>query len=188
MSRDDAPFPLSYPLGFLARTAAFSALACGAGLAILRWMFWRDLGAEFAPAFYVLKNLLDFLLPGLAFCLIAVLLLASLAVFTVALLASHKVAGPLFRLQRVAGHLTRRVLVGHIHLRLGDQGKPVASELNAWVAGRKERLARLVAVGESWQTALDECERALAADASQEYHDALEILKQRTGELGEEYP
>lgn len=188
MNRDDTPFRLSYPIGFLVRAAAASVLACGAGLTILRWIFWRDLGTEYAAAFYTLKNLLDFLVPALVFCLLSVLLLASLAVFVVALFASHKVAGPLFRLQRVAGHLAGRVLVGRVHLRLGDQGKPVASELNAWVSGRKERLARLRVGAEAWEAALGELERAVAGGTPEALSEALRILKHRTGELAEEYP
>jgi len=140
---EDATFRLSYPLGFLARTAAVSAVACVGGLVLLRWIFSRPLGTEFGPAFYTMKSVLAFLAPALAFSLLAVLLVASVAVFVVAVFASHKVAGPLFRLQRVAGYLRRRVLVGRIHLRAGDQGRPVAEEINAWVSQRKGEWATL---------------------------------------------
>ncbi len=139
MSSDDVTFPVSYPMGFLARTAAVSAVSCFGGLAFLRWVFSRPLGDDFGPAFYTLKGVLAYLAPSLAFSFLAVLLVASLAVFVVAVLASHKVAGPLFRLQRVAGYLRRGALVGRIHLRAADQGKPVATEINAWVDSLKEK-------------------------------------------------
>lgn len=156
MHRDDRPLDLSYPVGFLARAAGLAALACGLGLAILRWVFSKDLGAEFAPAFYMLRNLIHFLVPALLFCLLAVVLVASAALFAVAVFASHKVAGPLFRLQRVAGYLGRGTLIGRIHLRAGDQGKPVATCINDWVGIRKARLLEL-------RTAADQIDAALTA-------------------------
>ena len=143
MSSDDVTFPVSYPVGFLARTAAASAVSCLGGLAFLRWVFSRPLGDDFGPAFYTLKGVLAYLAPSLAFSFLAALLIASLGVFVVAVFASHKVAGPLFRLQRVAGHLGRGVLVGRIHLRAADQGKPVATEINAWVDRLKEKRSAL---------------------------------------------
>lgn len=170
MPSEDTSFRLSYPLGFLARTAVASGVACLGGLALLRWIFSRPLGAEFGPAFYTLKSVVAFLAPALAFSLLAVLLVASLAVFVVAVFASHKIAGPLFRLQRVAGYLRRRVLVGRIHLRAADQGKPVADEINAWIAQRKGQWAalrrqavELEEVGGRWETARAQG----AADAEQ---------------------
>lgn len=162
MPSEDVTFPVSYPVGFLARTAAVSAVSCLGGLAFLRWVFSRPLGDEFGPAFYTLKGVLAYLAPSLAFSFLAVLLVASLAVFVVAVFASHKVAGPLFRLQRVAGHLRRGVLVGRIHLRAADQGKPVTAEINAWVDGLKEkrtslgsRVSKLEEAAHRWARATD---------------------------------
>lgn len=160
MATDERPFRLSFPLGFLAKAAAVAAVACAFGLLILRWVFSRDLGEEFAPAFYMLKNLLHFLVPALVFCLLAVLLVAACAIFAVAVFASHKVAGPLFRLQRVAGYLGRGALIGRIHLRSGDEGVAVAAHVNAWVERRKARLAALLQASERVDAALCACEAA----------------------------
>ena len=183
MSRDDLPFRISYPLGFLARTAAFSALSCGLGLLILRWVFSRDLGVDFAPAFYTVRNLLRFLVPALAFSALAVLLVASVSVFAVAVFASHKIAGPLFRLQRVAGYLGRRILVGAIHLRAGDQGKPVAAAINDWVKSRKDRFTLLRSEAEAVEAALRGCEEALVAGDSDRFATSLDALRHHAREL-----
>ncbi len=183
MTGDQETFSTSYPLGFLARVAATSALGCAVGLGVLWWVFSRDLGGEFSSAFYALKNLLTFLLPALVFCLLAVLLVASVAVFVVAVFASHKVAGPLFRLQRVAGYLERGILVGRIHLRNGDQGRAVSLALNDWVADRKERLRALEAQADAVEAALRRCEVAQAGGGATGRESAWEALRARTREL-----
>jgi hypothetical protein len=183
MSRDDVSFRISYPLGFLGRTAALCALSCGVGLAILRWIFSWEFGADFASAFYAVRNLLRFLVPALVFSALGVLLVASLSVFAVTLPASHKIAGPLFRLQRVAGRLGRRTLVGAIHLRASDQGKPVATAMNGWVKLRKGRLALLRSQSEAVATALRACEDALAAGDSNRFSASLSALRHHAREL-----
>lgn len=178
MQPDDRPFDLSYPLSFLAKAAVVAGLASALGLVILRWVFSRDLGDSFAPAFYMLRNLIHFLVPALLFSLLAVLLVAACALFAVAVFASHKVAGPLFRLQRVAGYLGRGVLVGRIHLRAGDEGRPVASRINAWVEGRKARLRALRLAAEELDGALCACEAAgVAADAATRERLVHELLR-----------
>ena len=171
------------PLVFLGRAAVLSMLACGVGLWILRWVFSRDLGVEFAPAFFLLKHLISFLVPALLFCILVVLLVASVAIFVVALFASHKLAGPLFRLQRVAGYLNRRILVGRIHLRAGDQGKPVAVCINEWVAGRKDRLTQLRSLVEELGASLRTCELAAGRRDPGEFSEGMELLRQQTRRL-----
>lgn len=180
MSEPQDSRKLPYSLVFLSRAAVFSMAACGLGLWILRWVFSRDLGGEFAPAFYLLKNLLAFLVPALVFSLLVSLLVASAAIFVVAVFASHKVAGPLFRLQRVAGYLNRRVLVGRIHLRAGDQGKPVAACINEWLAGRKQRLALLREAEEQTELALREVEAASARRDRDGILVAVQLLKRQS--------
>lgn len=180
-TREDVTFPLTFPLGFLARTAAVSAVACAVGLVLLRWVLSRELGEEFAPAFHTLRSTLSFLAPALVFSLLAVLLVASGAVFAVAVFASHAVAGPLFRLQRVAGYLGRRVLTGRIHLRAGDQGKPLAAEMNRWVAQQRERLAQYRARTQECEALLQRCEEAAGKGDAAELQRALAEIR-RIGE------
>lgn len=122
-----------------AKIAAVCAVGCLAGLVFLRWVFWRDLGLEYAQTIYTLKSMNTYLIPTLVLSLLIVLFIASIAVFLVAVLASHKVAGPIFRLQRVGEHLDKSILIGHINLRQGDWLMQTADHINAWVAERKAR-------------------------------------------------
>ena len=151
----------AFPARFLIRTAAVSAVALGVGAGALRWMLARDLGTEFRAAHYTLKGLLGLVGPALLFCAVSVVLVGSVGVLLVAVLASHKVAGPLFRLQRVAGYLERENLPGRVHLRAGDQGAALAAALNRWMDRVRERVR-------------SEQEAALRADgALQAYLEAL---------------
>lgn len=143
VSNKDVTLPASYPIGFLALTTALSAGSCLGGWALLRWLFSKPLGDEFGPAFHTVEAVFSRLATLLAFSFLAVFLVASLALFAVAIITSHKVAGPLFRLQRVAATLRDGALVGRIHLRAGDQGKPVAEEINVWLDRLKRKRAEL---------------------------------------------
>lgn len=125
------------PVNFLVKLAAVSALGLVFGLAFLRWVFWRDLGAEYSQSFYTLKSMSDYLVPTLVLSLLMVLLVASLSLMMVAVLASHKLAGPLYRLQRVAGDMDRLILVEGIALREKDWFKGVVQRINGWTVKRK---------------------------------------------------
>lgn len=126
-----------HSLNLYARLALVCALGCVAGVFVLRWVFWRDLGVEYAQAVYTLKSMRTYLIPTLALSSLIVLFIASVAVFLVAIFFSHRVAGPLFRLQRVGEHLDKSILIGRIVLRDGDWLGGVADRINAWVDKRK---------------------------------------------------
>lgn len=121
-----------------AKLAAVCAVGCLAGLVFLRWVFWRDLGVDYAQTIYTLKSMNTYLVPTLVLSSLIVLFIASLSVFFVAVLASHKVAGPIFRLQRVGEHLDKSILIGHIQLRKGDWLTATATHVNEWVAKKKK--------------------------------------------------
>jgi HAMP domain-containing protein len=126
------------------------------GIVILRWVFWRELGTEYSEAFYTLRNMTQFLVPTLILSLLLVLLVMSVAMCVFAVFASHSVAGPLFRLQRVGDHLSRMTLIGRIYLRQGDWLKPISLSINEWVEGRKVRHRELIAWAEGADAALHE--------------------------------
>lgn len=183
MQKRNSHFGCCYPVGFLARTATLTALACGIGLLIMRWVYFRDLGTRYDAAQHTLKNLLGFLAPSIAFCLLAVLFVASIAVFSVAMFASHKVAGPLFRIERAIGYIGRMTLIGRINLRAGDQGKPLASEINQWVDDRKKNLGELRTRIKICEGTLQQFEKALSRGNSQEIEENLAKLKTHAANL-----
>ncbi len=127
---------------FLVRAAVVGAAACLVGGAALHGLLAMDLGPQFRTAHYALKHTLSLVMPALLFCAVSVLFVGAAGLLAVAVLASHKVAGPLFRLQRVAGYLERGILVGRIHLRARDQLQPFVQHLNQWVERQKHNFRR----------------------------------------------
>lgn len=148
---------------FWVRLSAFSAVACLIAVVFMRWVFWRDLGTQYAKAFYTLKSMVSYLVPTLALSLLLTLLVASVLVMISAVFASHKVAGPLFRLQRVGDYLGRKTLIGEIHLREGDWIRPTALHINDWVEARKGRYARMRDWADHTDQMLNEMKKAAAA-------------------------
>ncbi len=122
---------------FLVRAAAVGVVACLVGGAALHGLLAKDLGPQYRAAHYALKHTLGLVVPALLFCAVSVLFVGAAGLLAVAVLASHKVAGPLFRLQRVAGYLERGILVGRVHLRARDQLQPFVQRLNQWVEKQK---------------------------------------------------
>jgi hypothetical protein len=148
------PVSNAFPIRFWMRLSLVFSFGGLLGFVALRWFFWRDLGSEYAKAFYVIDGMLDYLVPTLILSLLLVVVIASVAVFIVAILGSHRVAGPLFRLQRVGGYLENKILIGHIFLRSADWIKPVANAINDWVLKRKVKQVELVAHAKDIETAL----------------------------------
>lgn len=165
--------PSLYPFRFWGRAALLCALGCAVGVAVLRWVFWQDLGASYAEAFHTLRNLNRFLVPAMLLSLLLVLLVVSAALSVFAVVTSHRIAGPLFRLQRVGDHLSRMTLVGAIHLREKDWVKPTSAAINAWVAGHKKYYRDGVAWAEEADLALLQAKHAISAGDSATARDKL---------------
>ncbi|GAB4257185.1 MULTISPECIES: hypothetical protein [Deferrisoma] len=168
----------AHTISFLVKAALLSALASGLGLGALRWVLDRPLGPEYGEAHHAIRSLLPLVGPAVVFCGVSVLLVGAVALLILGVLASHKVAGPLFRLQRVAGFVERGILPGPIHLRATDQGVALAAALNVfvdrWKAVLHAEAARVDRVEEAW-------ERWSHARDPRDRAEALEELRRLAG-------
>lgn len=109
--------------------------------------------------------------------------MSTLAVHSaVVLRVSHRVAGPLYRFERVGRHLRKRVLVGRIHLRKGDEGSATAACLNRWLERRRDRSNRLRSMGERLDQALQNCEAA-NRKSREDWTSAVDKLQQEMDQL-----
>ena len=184
MATDDVTLSATYSLGLLVRAAAASAAAGALGGLSFRWAFSQELGEDPSRLIQGLERALSSLAPTLAVCLLALFAAVSVALWVVTSIGSHKVAGALFRLERVAAHAEPHTDIGRIHLRAGDQAKPLAAALNAWAGGHRRRLESLRVRGEAFEAALETCEALVARGAGPELRRALAELQM----LGDEFP
>lgn len=98
----------------------------------------------------VVKNTADFILPVVLVTIVVVSFFSSLVVLVVALLISHKISGPLFRIKREIGHVEDGDLTPDFQIRAKDQLKEIAKSLGDMCSalrqkhtGLKEKISEL---------------------------------------------
>ena len=91
----------------------------------------------------VIKTTADFILPAVLVSSTVVILLIGLAAIAITLFTSHKIAGPLYRLEKDVNEITLGNLRMVFNLRQGDEIKPLAVSLNAMAQSLKGRLTRI---------------------------------------------
>jgi HAMP domain-containing protein len=164
-----------YAVRFLAALIATSAGASLVLFAILYLLLGRPLAGGYAAVFYALRDLASYLAPAIAVSVVVYILAGSAAVSIFCILMSHKVAGPLYRMERIfeayrSGNLIRTVAFRHT-----DQIEPLAHAFNAWIGNlRRER--------QRWLAAMDEAERHCLQDE----RTCREHMRNTLREIGEE--
>jgi methyl-accepting chemotaxis protein len=89
----------------------------------------------------IIKSTADFILPAVMLSGAVVILLTGLATIAITLLTSHKIAGPLYRLEKDVDEVARGNLRMAFKLRQGDEIKALAASLNNMVRELKVRAA-----------------------------------------------
>lgn len=124
----------------------------------------------------VIKNTADFIFPAILFSSAIVIAAIGVAAIIVTLYASHKIAGPLYRLGKDIARLKEGDLKTVFQTRQGDQLKGLKDNLNdlsaslkAKVSGLKEGLAQI-------ESALSQA-RALDEAKTQEFKEKILNLK-----------
>ena len=85
-----------------------------------------------------IKSTADFILPAVLLSGAVVIILIGLATIIMTLFISHKIAGPLYRLDKDVQEVTSGNLRMVFHLRAGDEIRPLAASLKAVRSARKE--------------------------------------------------
>ena len=99
------------------------------------WLFTdSELGATLQRASITAASVRELIAPVLITMGVVSAVLATVATFLVVLVASHRIAGPLYRIQQAL----EQVAAGDLHpltrIREHDQGEPLAEQLRATVA------------------------------------------------------
>jgi hypothetical protein len=147
--------------GYRFRFVLRLCLAFGAGAAalyaIFHFVFSRPLTGDYAGVFHALRNLSVFLRPVIAVSVLVYVLLVCGAVAALCVYGLHKVAGPLYRMERVMEDLREGRPTRTVSFREGDQVEPLARAFNGWIGKlRQDRLR--------WLAAMEEAERLCLQD------------------------
>ncbi|HEY5765456.1 MAG TPA: hypothetical protein VIS30_05455 [Candidatus Deferrimicrobiaceae bacterium] len=143
---DPVFFGNRYQAKFLLRLALLLALGTSFLYLVLFAVFSRSLAGDFSSVFHGLRHFTEFLFPILAVSVLAFVLLVCGAVAVLCVYALHKVAGPIYRMERVLEGYLAGDPVRPVFFRQRDQAHPLAAEYNAFVAVLREDRKRWAAV------------------------------------------
>ncbi len=93
----------------------------------------RPFPGDYAVVFLALRHLPDFLVPVLTYAGLACILLVSMATTVLCIYTLHRIAGPLYRMERVIESYLAGEAVRPAFFRDGDQVKSLASSFNGFI-------------------------------------------------------
>lgn len=147
--------------GYVGRFAAqlLAVVAAGGMLLYLAFyfLFARPLPDTYAGVFFALRNLSAFLFPFLILSVLAYVLVVSMVIALLAGHAFHKIAGPLYRMERALENYESGEPVKAVFLRKTDQLVPLANAYNRFVARLREDRGK-------WLAAMERAERFCLQD------------------------
>lgn len=146
-----------YRARFLLRLALI--VAAGASLLYLTLfaVFSRPVAGDYGSVFYALRHLAVFLFPLIAFSVLVYTLLVCGATAVLCVYALHKIAGPLYRMERIVETYAAGESVRPVFFRQGDQAIVLAQAFNEFVGRLREDRQRA-------QESVEKAERALGLD------------------------
>lgn len=118
-----------YQLRWIVIVASSIMLASGAFLFSLRHVLDQDMGQSYKQAYNTLKNLEKILFPMISLSVLIYLIIGSALVALVTIFISHKIAGPIFKMELFGDNLRRGELNSPMRLRSGDQMGLLAESL-----------------------------------------------------------
>jgi hypothetical protein len=136
-------------------------LIIGAGGALLFLAFYlifiQPLPGTYAGVYFALRDLSAFLVPILVFSLLAYVLVVSGVIALLSGYSFHKIAGPLYRMERAMENYESGHAVKAVFLREGDQLVALAQAYNGFVG-------RLRDDRKEWLSAMEHAERLCLQD------------------------
>jgi hypothetical protein len=124
---------------------------------ILYFALSRPLPGDYAGVFHALRNLTPFLRPILAVSVLAYALLACGSTSALCVYVLHKVAGPMYRMERVLGQYRSGAPTRTVSFRNGDQIQALAQAFNLWIGTlRRDR--------QRWLATMKDAERHCLQD------------------------
>jgi len=150
-------FERGYRFRFMIRLCLAFAAGTVALYAIFYFVLSRPLTGDYAGVFHALRNLSVFLRPVIAVSVLVYVLLVCGAIAAVCVYGLHKVAGPLYRMERVMEEIRAGAHTRTVSFRDGDQIEPLAKAFNGWIGKLRQDLNR-------WISAMEDAERLSLRD------------------------
>ena len=122
-----------YVFGLLVRLCVNTAGGVGILFVILYLALSRSLPGDYAGVYHSLRNLSPFLRPILAVSVLVYALLACGSTAALCIYVLHKVAGPLYRMERILDQYRSGVPTRTVSFRHDDQIQPLAYAFNQWI-------------------------------------------------------
>lgn len=97
---------------------------------LVLYFFKGNLTSMFQNSRLVVTDTAHFILPAVLYTNLITIVIISLSVIGFTLLVSHKIAGPLFRLEQDIAVIATGDLTHTIHLRKGDQFRELSADIN----------------------------------------------------------
>jgi hypothetical protein len=122
-----------YLFRFLLQLSAVFAFGALLLFAILFLFFSRPIQGDYSSVFFALRHLTEFALPMVAFSALVYVLLVCGATAVVCVYAIHKIAGPIYRMERVIETYMAGDPVRPVNFRRGDQATVLAKAFNGYL-------------------------------------------------------
>ena len=165
-----------YLLGIVLRLFVNFAVGVGALYAILFFVLSRPLPGSYAEVYHQLRGLAAYLRPVVTVSVLAYALLASLSTAALCVYILHRVAGPLYRMERVLEEFRSGAATRPVSFRHGDQAWALAEAFNAWLGMLRQDRGRLIA-------RMEEAERLCLLDEATCRAEMERTLRQVAGDL-----
>lgn len=172
---------------FQFRVIAISVGYCVLGLAIMGALLFTPLILEVretAPYSYIAADAATVALylhgrfwPAFAICILAVVLHATLI--------SHRIAGPLYRLQRVLSTVRDGILPGRFSVRKKDFFKDQIDTANQMVHALRSRVGEIQRANEALQLSIGEAKTAVAANPSTDLQRLIQNVEAHSHRLND---
>jgi len=88
-----------------------------------------------------IKSTADFILPSVLLSGVVVIVVIGLSTILITLFTSHKIAGPLYRIEKDVQEITAGNLKMRFNLRQGDEIRPLAASLDTMAQAIRSRIA-----------------------------------------------
>jgi HAMP domain-containing protein len=130
-----------FQTSFIVKFCLLLILACLI-MSLVSYLFMGNTSTtSFENLRFTVKSTSDFMMPILISSGITAVVLVSIATIAIVLFISHRIAGPLYRLEKSLEELGEGDLTVDVHLRQADEIKALADTLNKTIKNLKEPIA-----------------------------------------------